>query len=69
MLRHQYDLPLAPNPLPPVGVGKVFSEVRYDLRVTSGSLIVIVLLLAGVFRLDKKIFRFAEKGADPDQLI
>lgn len=69
MLRHQYDLPLAPNPLPPVGVGKVFSEVRYDLRVTTGSLIVIVLLLAGVFRLDKKIFRFAEKGADPDQLI
>ena len=68
-LRRQYDLPLAPNPLPPIGVGKVFVEEKYDLRVTSASLILIALLLMGIFRLDKKIFKFSEKGVDPDSLI
>lgn len=68
-LRRRYDLPLAPNPLPPIGVGKVFSETRYNLKVTTASLVIIALLLAGVFRLDKRIFRFADKGTDPDQLL
>ncbi|NQS97659.1 MAG: poly-gamma-glutamate system protein [candidate division Zixibacteria bacterium] len=68
-LRRQYDLPLAPNPLPPIGVGRVFAEEKYDLRVTSASLILIALLLMGIFRMDKKIFKFSEDGADPDSLI
>jgi poly-gamma-glutamate system protein len=68
ILRRRYDLPLAPSPLPPVGIGKVFSEPRYDLRVTVASLALIFFLLAGVFRLDKAVFRLSDKGADPDSL-
>lgn len=68
-LRQLYDLPLAPNPLPPVGVGRVFNEIRYDLRVTVASLVIIALMLAGVFRLDKKIFKFSHEGTEPDSLI
>lgn len=68
-LRRYYDLPLAPNPLPQVGVGKVFFEERYDLKIAWISLVIITLMLFAIFRVDKKIFKFSEEGADPDSLI
>ena len=69
LLAREYDMPIAPNPLPPVGVGPVFSEIRYDLRVTAVSLIIIVIMLAVVFRVDRKVFRIADEGRDPDELL
>ena len=68
-LRRMYDLPLAPNPLPQIGEGTVFVKEQYDLRVTYASLVIIVLLLAVVFRLDKKVFKFSDQGSDPDALV
>jgi hypothetical protein len=65
----EYDLPMAPNPLPPVGKGKVFLEKRYDWKIVAGSLVVIALMLALVFRLDRKVFKFAEQGQEPDLLL
>ena len=63
-----YGLPLAPNPLPPVGVGKVFMEARYNLKITIASLAIIALLLAAVFRLDKTLFKLSQEGSDPESL-
>ena len=63
-----YNLPLAPNPLPPVGIGKVFMETRYDLRITIASLVIIALMLAAVFRLDIKLFKLSQEGSDPETL-
>jgi len=68
-LSAEYDLPLAPNPLPPVGSGKVFIEEKYDLRLAGASLIIIALMLAGIFRLDKRLFKLKQEGVDPDSLI
>jgi poly-gamma-glutamate system protein len=68
-IAYQYDLPMAPNPSPPVGIGRVFTKTKYDLRVSAAALVVIALLLAMVFRLDKKIFKFAENGVEPDSLL
>lgn len=68
-LRARYDLPQAPNPLPPIGIGKVFTETRYDLKIAIISLVIIALMLAAVFRLDKQVFRLAEKGEEPDALL
>jgi len=65
----KYDLPIAPNPLPPVGTGRVFIEEKYDLRIAGASLIIIALMLAGIFRLDKKVFKLKQEGVDPDTLI
>jgi len=64
----KYSLPLAPNPLPPVGIGRVFMESRYDLRITIASLVIIALMLAAIFRLDKKLFKFSQEGSDPETL-
>lgn len=68
-LRRLYGMPLAPTPLPPVGFGAIFTDERYDIRVTVISLVVIALLLAAVFRLDKKLFKLRDEGVEPDSLL
>ena len=68
-LRRMYDLPMAPNPLPHIGEGTVFVSEKYDLRVTYASLVIIVLMLAVVFRLDRMVFKLSDQGTDPDSLI
>ena len=67
-LRRQYNLPLAPDPLPRSGTGTVFVTTKYDLRFTIGSLVIIAVMLVVVFRLDKKIFRLSDQGTDPESL-
>ncbi len=64
-----YDLPSAPNPLPPTGSGTVFVKEKYDLRITVASLLIITILLIAVFAFDKKTFKLSDQGADPDSLI
>lgn len=68
-LRMKYDLPLAPTPLPPAGYGTIFIKEKYDLRITFLSLVIITLMLAVVFRLDKKVFKLREEGVEPDSLL
>ena len=65
----KYNLPLAPNPLPEAGVGSIFLKEKYDLRVTIVSLILIALMLGAVFRLDRKLFKISDQGAEPDTLL
>lgn len=67
-LRRQYDLPLAPDPLPQSGTGTVFVTTEYDLRFTVGSLAIIAVMLLIVFRLDKQVFKLSDQGIDPESL-
>lgn len=68
-LAEQYGLGPARVPLPAVGMGAVFEEDRYDLRLAGIATAVTFFLLIVVIRLDARLFRLKEEGVDPDTLM
>jgi poly-gamma-glutamate system protein len=68
-LAKEYGLGPARMRLADVGIGSVFVEERYDLRLAGIGAAVIFLLLLGVIRLDEHLFRLREEGVDPDTLM
>jgi len=64
-----FHLPLSPNPLPEPGVGRLFSEVRYNLTVTIIALLIVLSTLFIVLFFDRKAQRIDRPGADPDTLL
>ena len=53
-LMNKYELPIDPVPLPDFGEGKLFKELKYDLRIVIGSTLLLVLLMVGVIIYDKR---------------
>ncbi len=53
-LMNRYDLPYEPMPLPEVGTGGLYRTMKYDLRITGASLIVLIVLIGGIVYQDKK---------------
>lgn len=53
VLMNQYDLPRDPVPLPLAGEGKLFFDLKYDLRFVFGATAILVLLIFGVIVFDR----------------
>ncbi len=53
-LMTKYGLPTDPVPLPEPGEGKLFYDLKYDLRYVFGAMAILTLLLFGVILFDKK---------------
>jgi hypothetical protein len=51
-IAEKYNLPIAPDPLPEPGAGKVFVKEKYNLTVVVIALIILVLLIAVVIFFD-----------------
>ncbi len=64
-----YWLPLSPNPLPEPGVGRLFSEVRYNMTITVAALFIVLATLIIVLLFDRRTQRLDRPGADPDTLL
>ncbi|MCF8256897.1 MAG: poly-gamma-glutamate system protein [Flavobacteriales bacterium] len=54
VLLKQFGLPNDPVPLPKIGEGKLYSSLRYDVRVVGVALVVLSGLLISVIYIDKK---------------
>lgn len=68
-LADQYGLPRAPVPLPPVGMGRIFSVERYNLTIVWISVLVLFGALLAVLLLDRDKYKLREEGVDPDTLV
>jgi poly-gamma-glutamate system protein len=68
-IAEEFYLPLSPNPLPDPGIGRLFSEVRYNLTITFIALLIILLTLIVVLFYDRRAQRLDRPGADPDTLL
>ncbi len=70
-IAERYGLPAAPTQIPEVGVGRIYSDARYNRWLVSGVLSVILLLLYGFLRSDLgfRVFQSARghKTAGPPQ--
>jgi len=53
-LMRKYELPVDPVPLPRPGEGKLFFDLKYDLRFVYGGTVLLTLLIAGLILFDKK---------------
>jgi poly-gamma-glutamate system protein len=51
-ISNQYDLPVAPEPLPQAGMGKVYEAEKYSISITIISLIILLILIALVIFFD-----------------
>ena len=63
-----FELPKAPVPLPEPGKGGVYATLRYDARVTAAVLFVFLIVFGYVVNNDRKKYKLAEEGVDPDTL-
>jgi hypothetical protein len=61
-LAKKYGLPIAPQPLPEVGEGKIFFQPRYNLIPTALAIIVLIIFIYSFIRLDLKHYWFMAKG-------
>jgi len=59
-LAEKYGLPLAPDPIPEPGSGKMFLDERYNLTITSIALAILVLLVILVIFFDHKELKIKE---------
>jgi len=55
-----YELPIAPDPIPEPGTGKMFRDERYNLTVTIVALIILILLVLIVILFDHSRLKFKE---------
>ncbi|MDF1548637.1 MAG: poly-gamma-glutamate system protein [Bacteroidales bacterium] len=53
-LLDKYNLPLDPVPLPSPGEGKLFYDLKYDLRYVFGATAFLVFIIVGIIIFDKK---------------
>ena len=50
----KYELAKDPFPLPPIGEGKLYKEIKYDMRYVIGAFAALLLLLLGVILFDRR---------------
>ena len=60
-LAEDYQLPLAPDPLPEPGNGSMFSNVKYDLRIATISFIILLILILIVIFFDHKELKIKDE--------
>ncbi|MFO7895787.1 MAG: poly-gamma-glutamate system protein [Candidatus Cloacimonadales bacterium] len=51
-ISNQYEMPVAPEPLPQAGMGKVFEAEKYSISITIISLVILLILIAMVIFFD-----------------
>jgi len=56
-ISEKYELPIAPEPLPQAGMGKVFEAEKYNILIASIALIILILLIALVIFYDHRAVR------------
>ena len=56
-----YELPIAPEPLPEPGTGRVFEDERYNMTVAAIALAIMVILIAVVIFFDHKQLKIKEE--------
>jgi len=59
-LANNYDLPIAPNPIPEPGTGTMFRDERYNLTVTIIALILLLIAVMVVILFDHSQLKFRE---------
>jgi len=59
-LADKYELPIAPDPIPEPGTGKMFRDERYNLTITTIALIILIALVLIVVLFDHSQLRFKE---------
>jgi poly-gamma-glutamate system protein len=63
-----YELPIAPDPIPEPGTGKMFRDERYNLTVTIVALLILSALVLIVVLFDHSRLKFREGELNPDNL-
>lgn len=59
-IAEMYDLPVAPDPLPEPGTGRVFEDERYDITVVTIALIILLLCIVAVIFFDHQELKLRE---------
>ena len=55
-----YELPIAPEPLPKPGTGRVFEDERYNMTIAAIALVIMIILIALVIFFDHKELKLKE---------
>jgi poly-gamma-glutamate system protein len=59
-IAEDYDLPVAPEPLPRPGTGRVFEVERYNMTIAAIALVIMIILIAVVIFFDHKELKLKE---------
>lgn len=59
-LARDYDLPIAPDPIPEPGTGKMFRDERYNITITIIALLILIALVLVVVLFDHSRLKFKE---------
>jgi poly-gamma-glutamate system protein len=59
-IAEDYELPIAPEPLPKPGTGKVFEDERYNRTIAAIALVIMIILIAVVIFFDHKELKLKE---------